>query len=210
MASQTAGDRLTHRPALEVTEDAGLLGHGEMRPLHDLRVAARAAQLLALAQLSQVLRVVEVYDDLGVGGSREVYRSLHATQRVAPRPETSGVFDLSPRLGSILASHILHDLIGRLELAHRLGFDPRGIVALDARYLVVAGRSPGVVVRLHQVAVGAERRLSRVLDEPYRPDRHQDHSEHPDLDQDLERARKPLRESQLHRHQRTTVAARAT
>ncbi len=151
-----------------------------MGALNDLGVAAGAAQVLAATHLTQVVGMIE-------SNPRVVDLTLELPLRMTAGSQAGGVLDLRPGLDAVGACDVLHDLVGGLDLAHRLGFDAGRVVALDALHRVVGGAGPGIVVGLHDVAVSAEAGLAAVLDEPDRADRSQDDQEDPHLDRDLQR-----------------------
>src|SRR5512143_4162061 len=70
---------------------------------------------------------------------------------MAPRPQTRRVLDLRPRLHAVGAGDVFDDLIGRLELPHRLRPDPRRVVTLDAGNIAVGGSRSAVVLGFHDV-----------------------------------------------------------
>ncbi len=120
--------------------------------------------------------------------------TFQLTLGVAAGAQAGGVLDLGPRLDSVGAGDVFDDLIGRLELAHRLRFDAGRVVAFNALHRVVRRACPRIVVRLHDVAVVAEAGLSAVLDETDRADRPQNHHQDPNLNCDLQRTRETIEE----------------
>ena len=74
---------------LEVAEVTGGRSDGDVAPLDDLRVAARAAQLLALPQLAEVVGVIEPDPEI-------IDLSLQQPLRVAAGAQAGRVVDLRP------------------------------------------------------------------------------------------------------------------
>ena len=174
MTPRAAADRLASGLPPEMAQEAGLLRDRQVVSLHDLRMTTRATQLLSASKLREVLPVVEP-------DAREYQLALEFARRMASRAKTGCVLDLGPRAGSIGSGDVLHDLVRRLHLTHRLGLDARGVMTLDALDIVVTRGGPGVVVGLHVVAVGAEARLGTVLDETERTQPCEQGEQYPDL-----------------------------
>lgn len=205
MAADAASDRLAGRTVLEMTDvtsygsDSQMCGadlrslYLQRAALHDLRVAAGAAESLPALEVSEVLSVIEADAFVGDLALKLAFGMTTGTQ-------TGRVLDFGPRLHPVRAGDVLDDLIRCLDLPHRLRFDPRRIVTLDTLHRVVGRCSPGVIVGLHDVAIRTEARMATVLDETHGGDRQQDHSKDADLDRDLERAREVIEETTRTRH----------
>jgi hypothetical protein len=163
VAARAPGEGLAFGPSPEMAQETGALRDRDVISLHDLRVAARAPQLFAAPKSREVMPMIEPHAE-----KRQL--ALQLASRVASGTQARRVLDLSPRLSPVRARDVLHDLVRRLHFAHRLRFDPRGVVALDAGHVMVRGGRPGIVVRLHVVAIGAEAGLRRVIDETHRTD----------------------------------------
>ena len=104
----TAGasrDRLTFGPVLEVTQKARRFRNRHVVALYHLRMATRAAKLLAPTKLAEVAGMVEV-------DSFEIDIAFQLALGVAPGPQARRILDLGPGLGSIRARHVLHNLVG--------------------------------------------------------------------------------------------------
>ena len=134
----------------EVTEETGAFGHLDVRAYDDLGVAARAAQLFAAPEVSQMKLVIE---------ENPLFEGKLLRQKtggMAIGPQATGVLDLGVGLGAVLLGHELDDGIDRLEL------DPEGfpglwrIMTVHAGDLVVLGGLPGVIIGIHDVAAVAE------------------------------------------------------
>lgn len=121
-----------------------------MRAHDNLGVAARAPQLLAPSEVSQVKLVIEENPFFEGEFLRQYIGGM------AIGAQAAGVFDLGIGFGAILFGHELDDGIDGLEL------DPEGLPGLGwvmtghAGYVVVLGRLPGIIIRLHDVATVAK------------------------------------------------------
>jgi hypothetical protein len=184
VTARAARDGLALRASAEVTQEAGALRDRDVISLHDLRVAARASELLAAPQVREVLPVVEPHSE-----EREL--TLQLPGGMTAGSQARGVLDLGPRSRSVRARDVLYDLVRGLHLSHRLGPDSGGVVTPDARHAVMRGGGPGIVVRLHVVAVGAEAGLGAVLDEPHGPDAGQEDQEDERLDDEAQPSPSP-------------------
>jgi hypothetical protein len=111
----------------EVAEEAGAVGHLDVRADNDLGVAACAAQLLAAPEVAQVEFVIEA-DPFLIGLPLRCQQFLG----VASRSQATGVLDLGVGLGAVLLGHILDHGIHRLKLGPQKRFGLRRIMAGDA------------------------------------------------------------------------------
>ena len=140
MATDAPRHGLSGSHLLEVAQVAGDLGHRKVTTfvsLDDLRVTAGAAKLLSSAEFPKVLCVVEPDHHIPVAETLIVHHPFEVPEGVASRSQTRSVLDFCPGLGPVSPRDILHHLIGCLQLAHRLGFDARCVMALDAFDVVV-------------------------------------------------------------------------
>ncbi len=189
VADPAAADGVLDAPelgSLEVAQEAGRLGNLHVVPYNDLTVAAGATQLLAALEVGEVGLVVELdLDGLFPGrpGRRERHLPLQEPGLVAPLPQARFVADLRVRLGAVGPSDVLDDLGQRLELQHHLVLDVRRVMAVDARDVVVLRGLPGVVVRFHDVAAGAEVRARRELEHPDGEDQDENSEEPQELEE---------------------------
>jgi hypothetical protein len=176
---------------LEVAQDAGGDGDGNVAALHDLRVAGGAAQRLAPAHGAQVRGVVE----------QHVAEQLLARQE-APlvTAQAGGVVDLRPRVGAVGAGEVARHHRQRLVLLAQLGGHPRRDVALDAGDVLVRGGLPRLVVRIHDVAGAAESRAAADLHR----------RGHEDQSQPGDEARRQAPQAQPHRAQEPCQAPERT
>jgi hypothetical protein len=160
MAVGAAGDLGVVLAGLEMADEATALRHGDVVSLDDLGMAARAAQLLAPSQVSQVDLVVE--DD-----RLELDPAFEESFVMASHPETAFVRDLGPGLRfDIELCPVAEDLVEALELDPEEGPHSRRVVALAALDSGMGGLLPALVERLHVVANGAELVLGSVLGRP--------------------------------------------
>ncbi len=144
-------------PVAEVAEEARHLRHRHVVALHDLRVAAGAAQLNAAHRFAVVPGVVKLDPAL------EFDRSAKQALVVAAAAQAALILDLGVELRVIGPGPVGHHLVQGIELALDLVAQPGGVVALDATDVVVARGLPRHEERLHHVARHAELRLVGVL-----------------------------------------------
>ncbi len=67
----------------------------------------------------------------------ELDLALQLASRMAARAQARRILDLRPRPKPVRTRDVLHDLIGRLQLAHRLRLHAGGVMAFHARDLIV-------------------------------------------------------------------------
>jgi hypothetical protein len=87
----------------EMAQETSAHGDGEVFTLHDLGVAAYAAELLATAELTQMRRVIETdFDRLDVaGGHTPTHASFQEALLMATASQTTGIGDLGVRLATV-------------------------------------------------------------------------------------------------------------
>jgi hypothetical protein len=157
MAVRAAGDLGVVLAGLKVADEAAAFRHRDVVSLDDLGMTARAAQLLAPSQVSQVDPVVE-------NDRLELDPAFEEPLVMASHPETALVRDLGPGLGlDIELCPVAEDLVEAFELDPQEGPHPRRIVALAALDARMSGLLPALVEGLHVVAYGAELVLGSVL-----------------------------------------------
>jgi len=160
MAVGAAGDLGIVLAGLEMADEAAAFRHRNVVSLDDLGMTARAAQLLAPSQVSQVDLVVE-------NDRLELDPALEEPFVMASHPETALVRDFGPGLGlDIELCPIAEDLVEAFELDPEEGPHSWRIVALAALDAGMGGLLPALVEGLHVVAYGAELVLRSVLCRP--------------------------------------------
>jgi hypothetical protein len=155
VAAGTGPDTLVEGNLFEVAQETSRFGHGHVNVLHDLAVAARAAQRHAAAHVSQVGGMVK-------GHPLEIDAAGQQAGVVTARTQTAFVGNLGHRPRTMSARHVLGQLDQTQYLAARFFADAGRKVAIDARDVGVSRLRPRVVIRLHDVATAAKVRAGGV------------------------------------------------
>jgi hypothetical protein len=162
----TAQGKLADLPfgGLEMAEVAGAIRYFNVCAYDDLAVAARAAELLAPPQVSQVEPVIEANSFFVSHLPRQDVRGM------ATRPQAAGVFDLGVRLGAVFSGYQLDYVVDGLEFGphRRLGLG-RHMTGYTG-HLIVIRSFPGLIIGSHDVATVAEGRAGAIEEEAGKED----------------------------------------
>jgi hypothetical protein len=131
---------------LEMADEAGALGDGDVRALDDLRMAACAAQPFPPPQVGEMDLMIK--DDV-----LEFDPALEEPFLMAARPQAALIGDLGPGLGlHVEFRPVAEDLVQAFQFHPQKGPEPRRIMAGAALNVGVGRFLPALVEGFHVVA----------------------------------------------------------